>query len=115
MRRHARRRSGIAAVIALVMLTVLGLLMAEAARQTYMARRQLDQRECLVQARLWADSGLELATAGLRNDPAYRGETVTLPDGEIVVDVSADRIHVRATNSLRSAGPLTIERTSRRK
>ncbi len=72
MIRHtiARRRQGVAIVMALVLMTVLTVVMSVVVMQMAAERRVLGDREQMLQADWLARSGVELAAARLLDDPA---------------------------------------------
>lgn len=94
------RRSGIAAMWSLVIVSVVSMMSATAIWQFTAARRVLDRREHLLQARWLARSGLELAAARLVENASYGGELVELfPDSAISITVNSKgdaQYHIRS-------------------
>jgi Tfp pilus assembly protein PilX len=108
-RLSAKRRGGIL-VLALICLVLAAALIGTVLRQVQLQRRQIAQHDRRLQAEWLAESGLERAAARLRADPAYAGETWSVPAselggtdaGEVIVHVGAApqtdsrNIHVEA-------------------
>src|SRR5262245_1113787 len=89
---HHQRRRGAAAVMSIVVLTVVSILSLTAISRFATARRTMDDYAHRTQADWLAQSGLELATARLLADPnGYIGETVKpLPHSEVRIVVRKD-------------------------
>src|SRR4051794_22309324 len=85
-------RRGVAVVLALVVLTVIGVLMATAGQQITTARRIVENRRNLLQARWLVRAGFELAAAQLLTAPAdYAGEEINLFAGaRVKIEVSKE-------------------------
>jgi len=92
MNRTRTNRRALAAIWALVVLAVVTTVSAAAIAQIVAARRQIDGHRHRLQADWLAQSGFEIATAGILADPeSYTGEAATLiPHGEIKIVVARD-------------------------
>lgn len=87
-----RPRSGAAMIWALIVLSVLGVTSAMAAKQVAMTRRALDLRQNRLQAVWLARGGAELAAARLLAGGDYAGESVEpIPEGQVRITVEKDR------------------------
>lgn len=86
------RRTGIAVLWALVVLSVLSATSATAAWQFTTARRRLEARQYRMQVQWLARAGAEVAAARLLADPAdYAGEALELlPDSQVRISVTKD-------------------------
>jgi hypothetical protein len=91
MRTIHHKRSGIAVLWALVVLSVLSVTIATAASQFGAARRNLDWRQNKLQAHWLARSGCELAASRLLADSGYAGESVApIADAQVRIAVEKD-------------------------
>jgi len=89
--KSVNRRTGIALLWALVVLSVLGVTSAVATREFALARRSLAMRLNRIQAEWLARSGVELAVARLLADDSYTGESVEpIPGGGLKITVEKD-------------------------
>jgi hypothetical protein len=85
----AGRRRGVAAMWAIIVLTILAVVMALTVRQSVTAVRLVDRRQHQLQATWLARSGIELAAGKLLAAPdGYSGETLELvPGGRVRITV----------------------------
>jgi type II secretory pathway component PulK len=91
MKAEFKRRSGAALFFTIVVLSVLGVTSALAARTFATARRTLALRNNRAQAEWLARSGAEFAVAGLLADEKYAGETVEpIAKGPVKITVAQD-------------------------
>lgn len=88
-RRRSCRR-GTIAIVALLVLSVMGALIAEHARRVLMERRQLKQSVVERQADALAEAALLIAASALKADPAWTGLEWKLPVGAIHQTNSAE-------------------------
>src|SRR5262245_45121579 len=77
------RRRGVLLVMTLVVLVLVAILAAAFTAGLVNARRRALLAERGAQARLLADAGAARARARLARDPAYEGETWSIPAGEL--------------------------------
>lgn len=123
-RQCSATRRGVAAIWALVVLSVLTVVMALATWQTLAGHRQAERRQYQLQAEWLARSGVELAAARLLAAADYKGETVELMErGQVRITVQAEdkvpgmfRITVEARYPAEEKGVVlrTASRTFRR-
>lgn len=91
MNRTSSRR-GIALLFLVMFLTIISVLLGSVSMQILVNRRVVEQRQNQLQATWLARSGLEVATARLRTDKKYTGETLELlPDSQVRVQVDATK------------------------
>jgi hypothetical protein len=85
-------RRGVAAIWALVVLSVLTTVLAATTWQVMAGRRLLDRRQDQLQAAWLARAGVELAAARLLTNPAgYKGESLELiPGSQIRIEVRSE-------------------------
>ena len=86
MKRHPQSmnpRRGAAVVFVLVVLLVISMFAASLVRATFAIYRQRERLELRAQTVRLAEAGLARARQQLRADPAYRGETWQLTNGEL--------------------------------
>ena len=90
MRSHGPRRSGLASMWGLVVLTVAGTMLGCLTTQLLSNRRELDRRQNRLQAQWLARGGLELAAERLLMDAAsYKGETTApLTNSSVKISVA---------------------------
>lgn len=104
-------RSGVAALWALSVLAVFGVLAAATAARFANVRRSLELRERRLQADWLARSGVELARAKLADATADNGEATTepFPGGMIAVKWARNgqAIHVQSEGRIAPAGLTT--------
>jgi hypothetical protein len=92
---RSRPRRGVISVAVLVCLLVMTIIVGGLLRMIHTQRVLVRSEERRLQADWLAESGVERALARLGDDPAYRGETWTLPAAELggpeggVVSISA--------------------------
>ncbi len=92
-----RRPRGAIILVVLVALIVASAVLVSVARLALTDRTAWRMESWEVQAAWLAESGLDRAAARIKNDPAYQGETWTLPaelfdgrhGGKVVIDVQA--------------------------
>jgi len=120
-RKQSARRQGGAIVFALVVLAVIGVLMATAAQQITHARRMVENRRNLLQARWLVRSGIELAAARLVAASAdYTGEDVEpIVDARVNIQVTkegsdANSFRIRCTARFPIGEPFTVESSTTR-
>jgi len=122
MQRHRdgpQMRGGAVTVVALLVLLILGLIVAQFVRRVLMERRQVRQEVLHMQAEKLADAGLSLAAASRRDDPAWTGFTWNLPAGtihqkntaEVTIRMQDETCTVVARYPANSQIPLQVTRT----
>jgi hypothetical protein len=92
MRQAGRARTGLALVLAVVILAMVTAMMGIIAWETNAARRLLDDRQQQLQAVWLARAGIDYACARLLAEPdKYKGEsTEPIPQGQVHVSIERD-------------------------
>jgi hypothetical protein len=106
IRSHQQRRSGLASLWAIVVLTVVGTMLTCITAQLFSNRGDLEQRQFHMQARWLARGGLELAAERLLADAAsYKGETsAPLANSSVkisITPVAGDKDQYQVTSEAR--------------